>query len=295
MHSSFAAIVARVRCLTNFSLAPALVLATTMSAQNPRPDVGVVTSSVTGRYLAALEFGALGNLRRARDELEALLRVEPTHSSGKLRLRLLNDAAARRTSKVAVTHLFRATLRASTGNHPEALAEIDLAVAASPAYDEAFRLRGRTLVDLGEISRAIEDYNRALVLNATNVAALLNRGNAYLRLDNPAAALADFDRAIGIDSASAEAFVNRGTAYSASDSEQNAIADFDRAIALDPGLAPAYNNKALLLEERGHWSAALTTYEILVARSRSEYKQLSDYARTRIDALSRQRRPNEEL
>lgn len=250
-------------------------------------------SAVTRRYRAALEFGAVGSLRRARDELEALLRDEPTHSSGKLRLRLLDDVAARRTSEVAVTHLFRATLRSSSGNDLGALAEIDSAVAASPSYDEAFRLRGRTLVALGEVSRAIEDYDRSLVLNAKNVAALLNRGSAYLRLGKPAAALADFDRAIAIDSANAEAFVNRGMAYLDSDKDANAIADFDRAIALDPGLAPAYNNKALLLERRGHWSAALTTYETLVARSRSEYEQLADYARTRIDDLTRQRRPNE--
>lgn len=106
--------------------------------------------------------------------------------------------------------------------------------------------------------------------------------------------LADLDRAIALDSANAEAIVNRGMAYLNSGKDQRAIADFDRAIVLDPGLAPAYNNKGLLLEQRGQWSAALTTYETLVARARTEYKQLTDYARARIDDLSRRMRPHEE-
>ena len=278
------------------SIIAGLVLASAMDAQNPRcREVEAVSSPVTQRYRAALEFGALGNLPRARAELERLLRDEPTHSSAKLRLRALDDAAAGRTSQVAVIHLFRAALHSSAGNNLAALADVDSAIAASPSYDEALRFRGRTLVDLGEISRAVEDYTRALTLNAKNVAVLLNRGNAFVRLGNRSAALMDFDRAIALDSANADAFVNRGMAYLADDQDQAAIADFDRAIALDPGLAPAYNNKALLLEQRGQWSAALTTYETLVVRSRSEYPQLIDHARTRIDQLSRRRRPNEEL
>jgi tetratricopeptide (TPR) repeat protein len=266
-----------------------LTLASTVNAQSPRPDIDVVSSPITARYLAAVQQGAAGKLARARVELDAVLKDEPTHTSARLRLRLLDDAAARRATDVAVTHLFRAALRAADGNHREALAEVDSAIAASPSYDEAFRLRGRTLVDLGEIPRAIEAYNRSLLLNPRNVTALLNRGSAHLRLGSLAAALADFDQAVAHDPTNAEVFVNRGMAHLMGDRHQSAIVDFDRAIALDPGLAPAYNNKALALEQRGDWSAALATYETMVARSRPEHRQLIDHARGRIADLRRTR------
>ena len=76
-----------------------------MGAQEPRKDLLTSVSPVTERYQAALWAGADGNLPQARNDLLLVLREEPSHTSAKLRLKVLDDVDAKKIPGICFTPL----------------------------------------------------------------------------------------------------------------------------------------------------------------------------------------------
>jgi tetratricopeptide (TPR) repeat protein len=245
----------------------------------PGPDVQ--------QYRAAIHLGSKGDLRQARKELEAVLGRDPTHASAKLRLKTLDDVDSRVIGQMTAVHLFRSAENSLDGRHTAALADIDSGIALSPRYDEAFRLRGRTRIQLNEFRPAIQDYTHAISLNPRSSASFLNRGMAFLRLNDFESAVKDFNRAIELEPLNADHYLNRGTVYVNQARFSEALVDFQRAIDLDPAAAPAYANKALLYENLERWDEALKTYRDLVRNARPGYPQILEHAKSRIIDLER--------
>lgn len=264
-----------------------LSITSILGAQHVNENTDALLSPDIKEYRAALRLGSNGDLRRARDELGAALRIDPTHASSRLRLRTLDDVASGVIGSMTAIHLFRATEHSLDGRHTAALAEIDSGIALSPRYDEAFRLRGRTRVALREFRPAIQDYSHAISLNPRNTAAFLNRGVTFLRTRDFDKAMDDFNTAVGLEPLNPDCHVNRGVGYVHQALFQKALADFERAIALDPSAAAAYTNKAYLYENLGRWDEALETHKALIRHARPGYPELVEHAKSRIKELER--------
>lgn len=247
----------------------------------------VLGSPDVERYRASLQLGSRGDLRGAREELEAVLRVNPTHTSAKLRLRTLDDVASGAIVSMTAVHLFRAAENSLDGRHAAALAEIDSGIELSPRYDEAFRLRGRTHVGLREFQAAIDDYSHAVALNPQSAVAFINRGVAFGHIRDFDKALADFNTAIRLVPSNPDFYVDRGVVYVKQGVLAKALADFSKAIELDPAGAPGYVNKASLYENLQRWDEALETYRALVRYARPDYPQILEHAKGRISILER--------
>ncbi len=256
-----------------------------LGAQNVNETTGTLVSPDVQQYRAAIHLGSSGDLRRARGELDAVLRVDPNHASAKLRRRTLDDVASGSIDSMTAVHLFRAAENSLEGRHTAAIAEIDSGIELNPRYDEAFRLRGRTRVALGEFLPAIEDYSRAISLNPRSAAAFFNRGVAFGHVHDLERALTDFNSAIQLEPSNSDVYVDRGVVYVKQGLVPKALADFDRAIKLDPAGAPAYANKAFLYENLQQWGEALETYRALVRHARPGYPQIVEHAKNRIRDL----------
>jgi len=94
-----------------------------------------------------------------------------------------------------------------------------------------------------QYKRAIADYDQALLLDPSRVAAYYERGLAYYYLDQNKRAIDDFDQAIRLDPSRAGAYSGRGLAYHDLEQYDRAIADFDQAIRLDPKRVAAYSGR----------------------------------------------------
>lgn len=88
---------------------------------------------------------------------------------------------------------------------------------------------------------AIAEYDQAIMLNPTEVNALVNRGYSWHKLGMNQEAVADLTYAIRFDPLQPEAFNTRGMALKEQGHFAVAIADFEQALRLDPEhpLAPA--------------------------------------------------------
>ena len=77
--------------------------------------------------------------------------------------------------------------------------------------------------------------------------AYYNRGNAHAELGDLRRAIADFDRALGLDPHHSPTYYNRSNSYANLGDYERAIADYADAIRLEPNHCCAHNNLAWVL------------------------------------------------
>jgi len=88
--------------------------------------------------------------------------------------------------------------------------------------------------------------------------AAYNRGNAHASIGELDRAIADYDQAIQLNPTMATAFDNRGRAYSVKNQFERAVADYDEAIRLNPNSAVALHNRCWARAVLGHTRDALS-------------------------------------
>ena len=122
------------------------------------------------------------------------------------------------------------------GDIERAIKDYDEAIRINPRAADAFNNRGNAFRTREDLGRAMDDYDEAIRLNPHYAHAFNNRGIVFLELGNMERAVADFDRAIGEEASYANAFRNRGLARTHQRLFDLAIEDFDKAFKLSPGL-----------------------------------------------------------
>ena len=110
---------------------------------------------------------------------------------------------------------------------------------------------GMTAFVSQDYGTCIEKLSDVIAEDHTHKLALVSRGAAYMRTGKYDRAVQDFDRAIEIDADYARAYHLRGLAREAQGDDQSALADFSRAIELAPEYGAAYHSRATLLTKMG--------------------------------------------
>src|SRR6266536_2925668 len=123
-----------------------------------------------------------------------------------------------------------------------------------------FYSRGRAYSKNGDYGRAILDFDQAIRLEPSNVAAVYERGWAHH--DNGAYDLAiqDFDHAVNLKPDSSEPLYSRGNAYRDKGDYDRAIQDYDHAIQIQPDYAKAFHNRGIAQFLQGQFAAAATDF-----------------------------------
>jgi tetratricopeptide (TPR) repeat protein len=124
-----------------------------------------------------------------------------------------------------------AAAASSRRDEASAVALLDRAIAADPKRADAYVLRGRAKLALGQGKPAMADFDRALVLEPQNFEALISRGRAWARQGDMAKARKDLELAAGQKTPDGRARLRVAQAYEGSKAYAEAIAQFDAIIA----------------------------------------------------------------
>lgn len=248
------------------------------------------------RNVAGDERLAAPIVEKAIADCDEILKIQPPNAEAQKSRALLAGRLARGANSAVIAEAIkRGEALHSEKKYDEAVREFDRAINLEPANVEAYRLRGRSKREKGDLQGALNDFNRALELEPDNNRTLLGRGlvreklgdlqgamtdytrgiqldtkypNGYsyrglLKINSKdyRGAVADFDAAIGLEPQNVSAYINRGLAKARLGDNASAIGDYDRAIELDPKRALAYNNRGSAKEKSGDLKGALADYE----------------------------------
>lgn len=140
---------------------------------------------------------------------------------------------------------------------------LDDILAGGRAFADVLHLRGVCRSLLGQVERALEDFDRALELNPRYIDALVHRGVALVELGRLAEADACFERAGALGQGGVEGFSRPaaarlanmhaalGDAYADAGSLAESIAQYRRAVELGPDFHDLRYRLARLLIDAG--------------------------------------------
>ena len=123
-----------------------------------------------------------------------------------------------------------------------------------------YLVRGIIRTQIGELDKAIDDFDEALKLDPRSAVIWKNRGIAWISKSDNDKALEDLDNAIRLNSNDAKSFYCRGVVWDDKSELDRAFADYSEAIRLDPLFQYAYHNRGNILNLRGEYDLAIADF-----------------------------------
>ena len=137
------------------------------------------------------------------------------------------------------------------------LAKLNAAIDQYPKRADAYLYRGLIWQQMGERTRAMQDFDTAIILNPKVADGYAHRAIVWQELGKLENAVTDFSTAIKLDPGDASNFVLRGTARHSLGEIDLAIKDWSEAIRLDPKQAETYMQRALAWGMKDEFEKAL--------------------------------------
>jgi tetratricopeptide (TPR) repeat protein len=152
----------------------------------------------------------------------------------------------------------RAVALDASGQIDKAMEDYSAAIKADPKSSLAFLGRGVLLaVRKRAYDRAIEDFDKVLVIEPDNVEALVSRGDAFGQLGDLGRAMADLNRAVALAPDKPTVLVARGQIESRRGNLAGAARDYEAALKIDPRYTGALINLAAIRAMQGTPGAAV--------------------------------------
>lgn len=158
-------------------------------------------------------------------------------------------------------------------NNEGALQDFNKALLLNPHHERARRLRGDLLRSMGENQKAIDDYTQAIEQNSTFSSTYLNRGNAYEALGNYKKAIEDYTKTLELYPEDGFGYSSRGAVYSKIGDNQKAMDDLNKAIEFNPNRPEAYLNRGNLYAKLGDLKEAQEEAVTLYKKATVDYQQ----------------------
>jgi tetratricopeptide (TPR) repeat protein len=163
----------------------------------------------------------------------------------------------------------RAVALDASGQTDKALDDYSAAIKADPKSSLAFLGRGVLLaVRKRAYDRAIEDFDKVLVIEPDNVEALVSRGDAFGQLGDLGRAMADLNRAVALAPDKPTVLLARGQIESRRGNLAGAARDYEAALKLDARYADAMINLAAIRSMQGQSGAAIDLLDQAIAIDR---------------------------
>jgi len=150
------------------------------------------------------------------------------------------------------------------GQLDRAMENYDKAITLDPNDYLAYTNRGVILDKMGESDRALESYGKAVISNPGDYKAYFNRGLLYDKMGRIAEAIEDFEMALRLNMMDpgtvAWAHNNLGILYGKAGMYDRSIAEFNIAIAIDPNNPITFNNRGFAYAYNGQDRKAIEDF-----------------------------------
>jgi protein O-mannosyl-transferase len=167
--------------------------------------------------------------------------------------------------KVPLAYNNRGLAYGNKGLFKEAIEDLDRAIILNPSYQLAYNNRGTVLGRIGQYDSALRDFNMAIALDPVYYQAYNNRAFTFEKMGQFDKALEDYNTAVTLNPSFQEAFYHLGVLYCKMRLYNEAIQAQNKAIALNPNNAEAYSNRGVMYSLSGQPENALEDYNKAIA------------------------------
>ncbi|GIW21115.1 MAG: hypothetical protein KatS3mg068_0122 [Candidatus Sericytochromatia bacterium] len=173
--------------------------------------------------------------------------------------------------KFEIRHLDLGDKYFNKGDYQKAYDEYYLSTRLNPMFWQGFRGIGNVFVKIGKLSKAIENYMKAVnIVNPTYAASTLDEALIAIKENDLYLGIAKLQKILAIEPA-AGILVDEGVKLIQENKKSKAIEKFQEAIKIDKDYADAYFKLGNLLYEKKSYPEALKNYEFAVQYDPSEY------------------------
>src|SRR5256885_2039011 len=141
---------------------------------------------------------------------------------------------------------------------------------ARQSLEKQFFRNGTDFFDQGNYASAIKYYDKALILNSTDIYALYNKALALDNLGRLDEAITYYQKVLEITPNDTDSLSNTGLAYYNLGEPAKAITYYDKVLSINPDDADALYNKGLALEKLGAKSNATSYFKKVIAVNPSD-------------------------
>ena len=141
-----------------------------------------------------------------------------------------------------------------------AVENYDKAIMLNPNFVDAYYNRAIALKELNQYDAAIASYKHTILLDPSYVSAHYNLANILNELNFFSEAIHCYDQAIALKVDYAEAYLNRGAALKKLNQFDEAIINFDKAIAIKSDYTDAYTNRGMAQRALTQMDAAIISF-----------------------------------
>lgn len=157
---------------------------------------------------------------------------------------------------LAGDHYVLANLLHRQGDAERTRLSLEKAVAAEPAFAEAWHMLGALNGMQGRPELAVECFRKVLTIHPNATEARLNLAQALLQAGQWEAAAAECNGVIGENAGTAAAWTMLGRSQAERGLHDAAVDSFRKALALQPDLPQALMGLGFALHQLGHWEEA---------------------------------------
>lgn len=165
----------------------------------------------------------------------------------------------------AWAHNRRGEFQAEAGRADDALDDFQKAIALDANCSLAIHNRAVTLAQQNQFAAALRDFNRVIELNPGLAVAYRNRAELLAALGRMDEAIADYNQAIESLPNNAQLFRGRAYGYQRLGRFHEALADINRALDLSPNDAEILTQRGNLAAEQGDYDRAIADFRKALA------------------------------
>jgi Tfp pilus assembly protein PilF len=166
------------------------------------------------------------------------------------------------TVPIAYTNL--GSVYQKMGQLDKAMENYDKAITLDPNDYLAYNNRGAIFAKVGQFDKAIESYNKAVISNPGDYKAYFNRGLSYDKMGRITDAIEDFQRAMRLNMLDprviAWAHSNLGILYGKAGMDDRSIAAFNNSISIEPNNPVTFYNRGFALAFSGQYKRAIEDF-----------------------------------
>jgi tetratricopeptide (TPR) repeat protein len=160
----------------------------------------------------------------------------------------------------------RAKQAIATQHYQQAIVYLSQVIQQAPYSALDYNNRGLIFFYLGQLRKALQDYETAIALDPTLDSPYNNRANCLVSLNRPAEAIADYEQALDLNPANLKTWLNLGITLRELGQYDGAIENFDIALIIGNGLqGRLYAERGYTYYLRGDWNCAIADYRRAIA------------------------------